>query len=55
MGHYNVTEIATRFYELDVKVYEATESSMGRVFPAGKEVSVKKLAKMIARFIANNI
>ena len=47
MGHYNVTEIATRFYELDVKVYEATESSMGRVFPAGKEVSVKKLAKMI--------
>lgn len=47
MANFDVEEIATRFYELDKKVYEATESKMGKVFPAGKEISVKKLIKKI--------
>lgn len=40
-------EIATRLYELDVKVYESTVSTMGKVFPAGKEISVKHMVKRI--------
>lgn len=40
-------EIAGRLYELDIKVYEATDSTMGKVFPAGKEISVKHMANRI--------
>lgn len=44
-----VEEIATKLYELDVKVYESTVSTMGKVFPAGKEISVKHMLKSIER------
>lgn len=40
-------EIAVRLYELDIKVYESTDSTMGKVFPAGKELTVKHMMKRI--------
>ena len=40
-------EIAKRLYELDIKVYESTDSTMGKVFPAGKELTVKHMVKRI--------
>ena len=45
MEKYNVKELVEKIYELDVKVYEATGSTMGKVFPAGKDLSVKKMLK----------
>lgn len=42
-------EIANRLYELDIKVYESTVSTMGKVFPAGKEISVKHMVKHIEK------
>ena len=43
----SVEEIASKLYELDVKVYNATGSKMGKVFPAGKELTVKKMVKLL--------
>ncbi len=40
-------EIASKLYDLDVKVYESTVSTMGKVFPAGRELSVKHMAQQI--------
>ena len=45
MEKYDVRELVEKIYELDVKVYEATGSTMGKVFPAGKDLSVKKMLK----------
>ena len=45
MEKYDVKELVEKIYELDVKVYEATGSTMGKVFPAGKDLSVKKMLK----------
>ena len=47
MGKLSVEQLAEKLYELDMKVYAATGSKMGHVFPAGKEVSVNKLVKQI--------
>ncbi len=47
MENFTVKEIAERIYDLDVKVYEATESKMGKVFPAGRDLSVKKMIGQI--------
>ena len=47
MQEISVEEIASKLYELDVKVYNATGSKMGKVFPAGKELSVKKMVKLL--------
>lgn len=40
-------EIASKLYDLDVKVYESTVSTMGKVFPAGKDLSVTHMVKAI--------
>lgn len=40
-------EIASKLYDLDVKVYESTVSTMGKVFPAGRELSVKHMMQKI--------
>ena len=40
-------EIASKLYDLDVKVYESTVSTMGKVFPAGRELSVKHMTQQI--------
>ena len=40
MEKYDVRELVEKIYELDVKVYEATGSTMGKVFPAGKYLSI---------------
>ena len=45
MEKYDVKQLVEKIYELDVKVYEATGSTMGKVFPAGKDLSVKKMLK----------
>lgn len=42
-------EIAERLYELDIKVYESTVSKMGKVFPAGKELSMKHMVNQIKK------
>ena len=47
MEKYDVKELVEKIYELDVKVYEATGSTMGKVFPAGKDLSVKKMLNHI--------
>lgn len=47
MQELSIEEIASKLYELDVKVYNATGSKMGKVFPAGKELSVKKMVKLL--------
>ena len=48
MGDKSVArEIAIKLYELDVRVYESTDSTMGKVFPAGKEVAIQHMVKKI--------
>ena len=47
MQEISIEEIASKLYELDVKVYNATGSKMGKVFPAGKELSVKKMVRLL--------
>ena len=43
MEKYDVKELVEKIYELDVKVYEATGSTMGKVFPAGKDLDRKSV------------
>ena len=48
MGRKSVArEIAVKLYELDVRVYESTDSTMGKVFPSGKELAVQHMVKQI--------
>ncbi len=39
----DVKKAVERLYDLDVKVYDETGSSMGKVFPAGRERTVNKI------------
>ena len=40
-------ELASRIYDLDTKVYQATGSSLGKTLPAEKEASINQLIHLM--------
>lgn len=46
-NNYFEQDLATRIYELDAKIYKATGSTLGKVFPAVKTVSVHQIIQQL--------
>lgn len=46
-NNYFERDLATRIYELDSKIYKATGSTLGKVFPAVKTVSVNQIIQQL--------
>lgn len=46
-NHLSDKELASRIYDLDTKVYEATGSTLGKTLPAEKKISVNQLIRLM--------